>query len=46
MSALRAHSINVPGDVAVTGFPLAVARLDRHFFPGFHGSFTSRVTAS
>ncbi|MDI9978063.1 MULTISPECIES: carotenoid oxygenase family protein [Rhodococcus] len=26
--------------------PIAVARLDRHFFPGFHGSFTSRVTAS
>ncbi|HEX4251445.1 MAG TPA: carotenoid oxygenase family protein [Pseudonocardia sp.] len=23
--------------------PLAVARLDRHFFPGFHGSFTDRV---
>ncbi|CAM3610086.1 carotenoid oxygenase family protein [Smaragdicoccus niigatensis] len=26
--------------------PIAVARLDRHFFPGFHGSFTSRVAAS
>ena len=26
--------------------PIAVARLDRHFFPGFHGSFASRVTAS
>jgi all-trans-8'-apo-beta-carotenal 15,15'-oxygenase len=23
--------------------PLAVARLDRHVFPGFHGSFTDRV---
>ncbi|MEV6770147.1 carotenoid oxygenase family protein [Nocardia sp. NPDC051030] len=23
--------------------PIAVARVDRHFFPGFHGSFTSRV---
>jgi all-trans-8'-apo-beta-carotenal 15,15'-oxygenase len=24
--------------------PLATARLDQHFYPGFHGSFTSRVT--
>lgn len=24
--------------------PVAVARLDRHFMPGFHGSFTDRVS--
>lgn len=26
--------------------PLAIAHLDRHFFPGFHGSFTDRVAAT
>jgi all-trans-8'-apo-beta-carotenal 15,15'-oxygenase len=25
--------------------PVAMARVDRHFFPGFHGSFTNRVAA-
>jgi hypothetical protein len=25
--------------------PIAIARVDRHFFPGFHGSFTNRVAA-
>ncbi|MEV6769280.1 carotenoid oxygenase family protein [Nocardia sp. NPDC051030] len=25
--------------------PVAVAHLDTHFFPGFHGSFTTRVSA-
>ncbi len=25
--------------------PIATARVDRHFFPGFHGSFTRRVAA-
>ncbi|MCM6778458.1 carotenoid oxygenase family protein [Nocardia sp. CDC159] len=31
---------------AIEQRPLAVAHLDRHFFPGFHGSFTTRVCPS
>lgn len=27
------------------GEPVAIARTDRHFFPGFHGSFTGRVAS-